>query len=77
MTVAIKVKHWCGAEWSGHKPEHCVVCHETFSTTRAGDRHRRADTQGAISCQEPLGVGLVRGSDNVWHEAPTSGRPWA
>lgn len=24
----------------GHKPEHCPVCHETFTGTKPGDMHR-------------------------------------
>lgn len=30
----------CGATWTGLKPEHCPVCHETFTSTTAGDMHR-------------------------------------
>jgi hypothetical protein len=29
----------CDARWTGLKVEHCSVCHLTFSSTRAGDRH--------------------------------------
>lgn len=30
----------CGAVWTGTKPEHCTVCHQTFGSTTAGDMHR-------------------------------------
>lgn len=33
----------CGAKWSGHRIEHCPSCHETFTGTSAGDRHRTGD----------------------------------
>ena len=38
----MKITHgdMCGAEWSGLKIEHCPACHETFSGTTSGDRHR-------------------------------------
>lgn len=30
----------CGAVLGGLKLEHCTYCHETFTCTAAGDRHR-------------------------------------
>lgn len=33
----------CGARWTGLKAEHCAACHETFSGTTAGDKHRTGD----------------------------------
>ncbi len=30
----------CGDAWCSPKVEHCTVCHRTFSSTSAGDRHR-------------------------------------
>jgi hypothetical protein len=30
----------CGATWTGPKPEHCMVCHQTFGSTSAGNAHR-------------------------------------
>ena len=30
----------CGTTWTGHRIEHCTVCHETFTGTSAGDKHR-------------------------------------
>ena len=40
----------CSAEWSGLRVEHCTGCHETFTGTEAGDRHRvveRVDGAGS------------------------------
>lgn len=33
----------CGAQWTGRKIEHCPACHETFTSTAAGDAHRVGD----------------------------------
>lgn len=33
----------CGATWSGHRIEHCPACHQTFTGTSAGDKHRVGD----------------------------------
>lgn len=30
----------CPAKWTGLRIEHCAACHETFTGTKAGDRHR-------------------------------------
>lgn len=30
----------CGTTWAGLKAEHCTECHQTFTTTSNGDRHR-------------------------------------
>ena len=30
----------CGRSWTGLSVEHCPACHENFSGTTAGDRHR-------------------------------------
>lgn len=30
----------CGKSWGGFRAEHCAGCHETFSGTTAGDKHR-------------------------------------
>ncbi|WP_428844217.1 hypothetical protein [Brevibacterium celere] len=53
----------CGKSWGGRKPEHCTVCHETFSGTTAGDRHRRGEYPNR-SCSTD---GLVHNPDrDVW-----------
>lgn len=30
----------CGAYWTGNRPEHCTVCHQTFGGETAGNKHR-------------------------------------
>lgn len=32
--------HKCDTTIIGYKPEHCTVCHETFTCTHAGAMHR-------------------------------------
>ncbi len=32
--------HKCDSTIIGYRPEHCTVCHETFTSTRSGDMHR-------------------------------------
>jgi hypothetical protein len=36
---------YCGARWGGQRTEHCCTpgCHQTFSSTSAGDMHRTGD----------------------------------
>lgn len=55
----------CGKIISGIKQEHCAVCCETFSTTRAGDRHRKGP-YSARYCTDPATVGLVQDARGVW-----------
>lgn len=33
----------CPATWTGLRIEHCPECHETFTGTGAGDKHRTGD----------------------------------
>lgn len=33
----------CDTTIIGYKPEHCTVCHETFTSTTSGDMHRVGD----------------------------------
>jgi hypothetical protein len=72
----------CGAEWSGFRAEHCKVCHETFTGSRAGDMHRVGDHDirtgpGRRRCRttaEMLERKMTRNLQGVW----TSGgeNPW-
>lgn len=46
----------CGARWAGLNTCHCASgCHETLSSPRAFDKHRRDGR-----CLDPAAVGLVR-----------------
>lgn len=60
MTPSLITHPACGKSWTGLKREHCPACHETFSSTKAGDRHRR-DGQ----CLPPASVGL-EASHRAW-----------
>lgn len=44
----------CGKSWGGLKPEHCMACHETFSGTAAGDKHRRGEYPNRTCSTEGL-----------------------
>lgn len=65
----------CGGEFRG-KQEHCVACHQTFATTRAGDDHETGDHNrhpwqpGGRRCRTPeemRAVGLWQDRRGVWH----------
>lgn len=45
----------CPNRWDGLNTAHCGSCHETFTTVRVFDMHRR---DGA--CRSPGSLGLVR-----------------
>lgn len=55
----------CGKSWGGLKAEHCTGCHETFSGTAAGDRHRKGPGDDR-HCVDPASVGLHRDARGVW-----------
>lgn len=57
----------CGKSWTGLRKEHCPACHETFSSTQAGDRHRRGQHGTDRHCLNPADAGLVQADDGVWH----------
>jgi hypothetical protein len=67
----------CGAVWSGHRTEHCTVCHRTLSGSTTGDAHRVGPHDGDRRCLtdgEMLALGLWP-QDNqygttVWHGSP-------
>ena len=56
----------CVKPRQGTKTEHCTVCHESFSTTRNGDAHRKGRHGVDRHCVAPTEVGLVRNSRGVW-----------
>lgn len=49
----------CGKQWSGTRREHCPVCHETFNSSSAGDRHRVGTPGADRRCLPPAEAGLV------------------
>lgn len=56
--------------------QHCAVCHETFSSTSAGDKHRVGPwtARRCLSPEEMQEAGLRRNSRGVW--AIASKTPW-
>lgn len=69
----------CGKTWGG-RAEHCTVCHETFTGTIAGDRHRvgkHGVTEGPARrrCAAPTERGLVLNRHGVWG-MPSDGSRW-
>lgn len=57
----------CGKSWGGLVAQHCPDCHETFSSTGAGDAHRTRD----FRCLLPGDVGLVLDERGVWRHPMT------
>lgn len=73
----------CGATWAGMRIEHCPACHETFTGTRAGDKHRTGDhavfvgpeRRRCLSPAEMTERGMVRNDRGVWTLGGVN--PWA
>lgn len=63
----------CGKTWTGLRKEHCPACHETFSTTRAGDAHRKGTPGIDRRCISPADAGLVM-VEGVWQRPGTDPR---
>lgn len=66
---------YCGAVWSGHRIEHCTLCHETFTGAESGDKHRIGPhwPPGQRRCRtvaEMEKLGMTRNSRGQW----TTGR---
>ena len=40
----------CGKSWGGYRSSHCTVCHESFSSDAAGDKHRRGEYPNGRVC---------------------------
>lgn len=68
----------CGKSWSGHRPEHCAACGETFTGTEAGDLHRvgehhaPAGTFWARRCLTPAEMvkrGMEQDDRGMWRRA--------
>lgn len=59
----------CRKSWTGHRPEHCTVCHETFGGTWTGDKHRvgsYSDPGDPRRCLDPAEAGLRLTSRGLW-----------
>ena len=69
----------CGAQWSGKRIEHCDACHETFTGTSAGDKHRTGSyvpmERRCLSADEMRALGMEQNARGVWTLGGVS--PWA
>jgi hypothetical protein len=73
----------CGKTWTGLRIEHCTACHETFSGTTSGDRHRVGDSaiysgpdrRRCLTPDEMREKGMTQNARGVWTNGGTS--PWA
>lgn len=73
----------CGASWTGMRMEHCPECHETFTGTIAGDKHRTGkhhlstgpDRRRCMTSDEMTNKGMTRNTRGVWGSGGKS--PWA
>lgn len=63
----------------GHKPEHCLECHETFTRTKAGDKHRTGrhgvtegpDRRRCLTPAELAAKGMTQNSKGYWTTGET------
>lgn len=69
----------CGATWISKVAEHCPCCHETFTGTQSGDRHRIGGwgedlgPSGPRRCrtrEEMIAIGLVQDPRGFWGTSP-------
>lgn len=73
----------CGATWSGKRIEHCDGCHETFTGSTAGDRHRVGDhavfvgpdRRRCLAAEEMRAKGMTQNDRDIWTNGGES--PWA
>lgn len=72
----------CGAKWTGARIEHCPACHETFTGTSAGDKHRTGDhatsvgpdRRRCLTVDEMLEKGIARNRRGHWMTSAGSAR---
>lgn len=50
MRATCSGRFGCGVSWTGYKIEHCTVCHETFTSTPAGDAHQVGTFEDGRRC---------------------------
>lgn len=73
----------CGTTWAGLRIEHCTECHETFTGTSSGDRHRVGDhatftgpdRRRCLTPDEMRDKGMAQNARGQWTNGGTS--PWA
>lgn len=68
---------------TGHKTQHCTVCHQTFTGPSSGDKHRTGkhgvtcgpDRRRCLTVDEMTARGMKRNGHGYWTLGGTS--PWA
>ena len=73
----------CGAEWTGMKMEHCPECHETFTCTASGDKHRAGDhatgvgpgRRRCLTVEEMRAKGMATNGRGYWMTSARSRIP--
>ena len=72
--------HKCDSTIIGYKPEHCTICHETFTSTTSGDMHRVGDhgvktgtnRRRYLTVDEMEAKGMQRNKLGYWTSGGTS-----
>lgn len=75
----------CGAKWTGHRIEHCTACHETFTGTTAGDKHRTGDhavssgptRRRCLTPPEMRGKGMAQNARGQWKSTAEANPRWS
>lgn len=73
----------CGQSWTGLRIEHCTSCHETFTGTTSGDKHRVGEhhidvgptRRRCLSPDQMRAKGMAQNTRGQWTNGGTS--PWA
>lgn len=74
----------CGATWTGLRIEHCNACHETFTGTSSGDKHRTGrydtttgpDRRRCLSPSEMDDLGMARNKRGQWMSSQPTEAWW-
>lgn len=68
---------------TGSRAEHCLVCHETFTSTTAGDMHRVGkhgvtagpDRRRCLTATEMLDKGMTKNGRGYWTSGAADWNP--
>lgn len=68
----------CSETWGGKRLEHCTACHETFTATSSGDRHRTGsyfpDERRCLTPDEMRAKGMTQNARGHWTNGGTDAR---
>lgn len=73
----------CGTQYGGQRTEHCMACHQTFTNTGSGDKHRVGEhgvTEGpdrrrCLTPDEMREKGMRQNQHSYWTRGD-EGRPF-